>query len=119
MIARPRLKGFLLLTVGMVASKHKQKYARRFVAFASIPRLVEQERTNLAESRPAPRPHLSHADLVVMQIALVHMPGHGLDLHFERVSKFGLVEVGSAGGGLSDALRDGQLKRHKIGECNN
>jgi hypothetical protein len=41
-----------------------------------------------------------------MQIALVHMPGHGLDVHFECVSKFGLVEIGPAGEGLSDALRD-------------
>jgi len=26
-----------------------------------------------------------------MQIALVHVPGHGLNIHFERVSKFGLI----------------------------
>jgi hypothetical protein len=34
------------------------------------------------------------------------MPGDGLDVHFERISKFGLVEVGSAGEGRSDAVRD-------------
>jgi hypothetical protein len=34
------------------------------------------------------------------------MPRHGLDVHFERISKFGLVEVGSAGEGRSDAVRD-------------
>jgi hypothetical protein len=34
------------------------------------------------------------------------MPRHGLDVHLERISKFGLVEVGSAGEGRSDAVRD-------------
>jgi len=26
-----------------------------------------------------------------MQIAIIHVPGHGLNIHFERVSKFGLI----------------------------
>jgi len=26
-----------------------------------------------------------------MQIALVHVPGHGLIVHFDLVSKFGLI----------------------------
>jgi hypothetical protein len=34
------------------------------------------------------------------------MPGHGLDVHFERGGKFRLVEVGSAGEGVSDAIRN-------------
>jgi hypothetical protein len=68
--------------------------------------LLDEKLQHLTEGRSASRPYLSGTDHGVLQITFVHVPSHGLDVHFQCISQFGLIEVGPTGERLTDTFRN-------------